>query len=64
MLAGHIVIYFLICMIFIFHSMLLAPVAIPFAMAIFLLEIFVALLQAYIFTILSAVFVGLAGHAH
>jgi F-type H+-transporting ATPase subunit a len=64
MLAGHIVLYFLIGLIFIFHSLAVAPVAIPFALAIFLLEIFVALLQAYVFTILSAVFIGLAGHSH
>jgi F-type H+-transporting ATPase subunit a len=64
MLAGHIVIYFLIGLIFILKTLLVAPVAIPFAFAIFLLEIFVAFLQAYIFTILSSVFIGLAGHAH
>jgi len=34
------------------------------AVAIMLLEIFVALLQAYIFAMLSAVFIGLIRHAH
>lgn len=64
MVAGHIVIYFLIGLIFFFGTLAVAPVSVGFAMAIYFLEIFVALLQAYIFTILSAVFIGLAGHAH
>ena len=64
MAAGHIVIYFLIGLIFIFHTVWIAPIAVPFAFAIYLLEIFVALLQAYIFTVLSATFIGLASHAH
>jgi F-type H+-transporting ATPase subunit a len=34
------------------------------ATAIMMLEIFVALLQAYIFAMLSAVFIGLIRHAH
>jgi len=34
------------------------------AIAIMVLEIFVAFLQAYIFAMLSAVFIGLIRHAH
>jgi F-type H+-transporting ATPase subunit a len=34
------------------------------AVAIMVLEIFVALLQAYIFAMLSSVFIGLIRHAH
>jgi F-type H+-transporting ATPase subunit a len=34
------------------------------AVAIMILEIFVAFLQAYIFAMLSAVFIGLIRHAH
>jgi F-type H+-transporting ATPase subunit a len=34
------------------------------AVAIMILEIFVALLQAYIFAMLSSVFIGLIRHAH
>jgi F-type H+-transporting ATPase subunit a len=34
------------------------------AVAIMLLEIFVALLQAYVFTLLTSVFIGLIRHAH
>jgi F-type H+-transporting ATPase subunit a len=64
MVAGHIVIYFLIGLIFFFGSVWVATVSVPFALFVYLLEIFVALLQAYIFTILSAVFIGLTQHAH
>lgn len=64
MVAGHIVIYFLIGLIFFFGSLAVAPIAVPFAFAIYMLELFVALLQAYVFTILSAVFIGLASHSH
>jgi F-type H+-transporting ATPase subunit a len=64
MVAGHIVIYFLLGLIFFFGTLAVAPVAVPFAFAIYLLELFVALLQAYVFTMLSAVFIGLASHSH
>ena len=58
MTAGHIVVLALIGLIFAFKS--LASGA-PFLMAIgiMMLELFVALLQAYIFTLLSSVFIGL-----
>jgi F-type H+-transporting ATPase subunit a len=57
MTAGHIVVLAFIGLIFTFKS--LASGA-PFLMAvgIMLLEIFVSVLQAFIFTLLSAVFVG------
>lgn len=58
MIAGHVVIYFLIGLITIIGAQMI-PVSILFALAIFFLELFVALLQAYIFTILSAVFIGM-----
>lgn len=41
-----------------------APAPILMAVAIMLLEIFIAFLQAYIFAVLSAVFIGLIRHAH
>jgi F-type H+-transporting ATPase subunit a len=34
-------------------------VSVPFDFAIYLLEIFVALVQAYVFTMLSALFIGM-----
>lgn len=60
--AGHVVILSLLSLIFILKSLVVAPVAIAFALAIYLLEIFVAFVQAYVFTLLSAVFIGMAVH--
>ncbi len=64
MSAGHIVIFSLLGLIFIFHSVYIAPISIAFAVFISLLEILVGLIQAYIFTMLTALFVGLAVHQH
>lgn len=64
MSAGHIVIFSLIGLIFIFQSVFVAPISIAFAVFISLLEILVGLIQAYIFTMLTALFVGLAIHQH
>jgi F-type H+-transporting ATPase subunit a len=35
---------------------------VPFAAAIYLLEIFVGFVQAFVFTLLSTVFIGMAAH--
>jgi F-type H+-transporting ATPase subunit a len=65
MTAGHIVIVVLISLIFIFKSIVIAPVSVLFTLAIYCLELFVAFMQAYIFTMLSSVFIGLAmQHSH
>ncbi|MCX5782983.1 MAG: F0F1 ATP synthase subunit A [Elusimicrobia bacterium] len=70
MLAGHIVILCFIGLIFMFgkiSAILGAAVIIPaVAMALFALclEILVAILQAYIFTFLTAVFAGAAVNSH
>ena len=60
MIGGHISILAIMSIIFIFKSWILTPF--PFLLIIFsaLLEILIALIQAYVFTILSAVFIGLA----
>jgi ATP synthase subunit 6 len=63
MVAGHIVIFFLIALT-VLISPFIAPVSVAFALGIYLLEIFVALVQAYVFTMLSAVFIGMTQHAH
>jgi F-type H+-transporting ATPase subunit a len=66
MVAGHIIIICLISLIFIFGQLSPAigwgasPVAIAFTVFIYMIEILVAFLQAYIFTNLTAVFIGLA----
>jgi len=64
MIAGHVVILSLIGLIFIFKAIwfVVAPVSVGFALFIFLLEILVALIQAYIFTMLTALFIGMAVH--
>lgn len=64
MVAGHIVLFFLLGLIFFLNTVAVAPVAVGLAFGIFLLEIFVAMVQAYVFTLLSAVFIGMASHAH
>lgn len=62
MTAGHIVIYALISLIFVMQSIGWAGLAIPLALFIYMLEILVALIQAYIFTMLSSLFIGMAVH--
>jgi F-type H+-transporting ATPase subunit a len=48
--------------IFLFKSFVAAGISVAAATAIYMLEIFVALLQAYVFTFLTAVFMGMAAH--
>ncbi len=62
MTAGHIVIYALISLIFASKSYGMAGLSIPMALFVYFLEILVALLQAYIFTMLSSLFIGMAVH--
>ncbi len=62
MTAGHIVIYALISLIFVNKSFGMAGLSIPMALFVYLLEILVALLQAYIFTMLTSLFIGMAVH--
>jgi F-type H+-transporting ATPase subunit a len=58
--AGHIIVLSLICLIFIFDSLSVAPVSIFFVIFMDFLELLVAFLQAYIFTLLSSLFIGMA----
>ncbi len=73
MTAGHLVILSLIGLIFTFSSLFgdvagygVVPISIAFTLFVTLLEILIAFIQAYIFTILSALFIGMAmaEHAH
>ena len=70
MLAGHIVLFCLIGLIFFIGHVAVAAVAVPLGMAIYFLELFVAFLQAFIFTMLSSLFIGMGvamgdhGHDH
>jgi F-type H+-transporting ATPase subunit a len=78
MVAGHIIIICLISLIFIFGELtpiagwVSSPLAIGFTVFIYMIEVLVAFLQAFIFTMLTAVFIGQAveeahheeSHAH
>jgi len=58
--AGHIIVLSLVTLIFIFQSVLVAPVSIFFVLFMDCIELLVAFLQAYVFTLLSALFIGMA----
>jgi F-type H+-transporting ATPase subunit a len=58
--AGHIIVLSLVCLIFIFKSLAVAPVSILFVIFMDCLELLVAFLQAYVFTLLSALFISMA----
>jgi len=62
MTAGHVVILSLIGLIFIMRTIYFAPISVGFALFIYFLELLVALIQAYIFTMLSSLFIGMAVH--
>ena len=58
MTAGHIVVLALIGLIFAFKSYVLGTAPLLMAVAIMMLELFVAFLQAFIFSLLASVFIG------
>lgn len=62
MTAGHLVILSFLSLIFIMKSLAIAPISIGFALFINLLELFIAFLQAYIFTMLTSLFMGMSIH--
>jgi F-type H+-transporting ATPase subunit a len=73
MTGGHIAILAILSFVFLFTEMFKTAIAgiavgiavsIPLATGIMALEIIVVLVQAYVFTLLTAVFVGMAIHAH
>jgi F-type H+-transporting ATPase subunit a len=68
MMAGHLVLSVLLAFIAATASSLVfwgvAPASVGGAVALSLLELFVAFLQAYVFTFLSALFIGMAVHPH
>ena len=72
MTGGHIAILAILSFVFIFTEMAGAAVgmgvglvfSVPLAVGISALEIIVVLVQAYVFTLLTAVFIGMAIHAH
>lgn len=64
MTAGHIIVISLVGLIFVFKSIYIAPVSVAFALFIDVLECLVAFLQAYVFTMLTALFIGSAVADH
>lgn len=62
--AGHIIILSILGLIFIFQSVAIGPVSVLFATFMNFLELLVAFLQAYVFTLLSAIYFGGAVDEH
>ena len=62
--AGHIIVLSLISMIFIFKSVFVAAPSLLMVLFMDFIELLVAFLQAYIFTLLSALFIGMAMPEH
>jgi len=58
--AGHIIILALMSLIFIFKTTWVSPVSVGFSLFIGIIEIVVTAIQAYIFTVLSALYFGMA----
>lgn len=65
MTAGHVIILALLGFIFQFQSLTVGLLAsVPGAVAIYFLELFVAFLQAYVFALLTSLFIGSSMHRH
>lgn len=62
--AGHIVLLSLICLTFIFHSIYVGAAASIMVLFINLIELLVAAIQAYVFTLFTALYVGMATAEH
>ena len=64
MTAGHIVIVIFLYLIMMFQSYLVGVGSVSLSLIIYLLELLVCFIQAFIFTSLSAMFIGSSLHAH
>ncbi len=64
MTAGHTLILALMGMIFVLQSYFVGIGAVAAASVLMVLELFIAFLQAYIFAMLTSVFIGMIRHAH
>ena len=62
MLAGHVLLGTLMMLIVLFHKTFVSTASTIFIVMMSLMELFVAFLQAYIFTFLTTIFIGLAVH--
>jgi F-type H+-transporting ATPase subunit a len=61
--AGHVILLVFLSLIITYKSLIIAPFPLLGAVVVTLLEIMFSLIQAYIFTILSAIYIGAAMHA-
>ena len=71
MMAGHLIVTVFISLIFIFSNMmgsiagyLISPVSVGFSVFILVLDILVSFIQAFVFTLLSALYFGMATAEH
>lgn len=64
MTAGHVVVMTLLGLIVVFQNWIAGPAFFGFTIFISLIELLVAFLQAYIFTLLSALYIGMAIEEH
>jgi F-type H+-transporting ATPase subunit a len=64
MTAGHVIMMSLLGLIVVFQNWIAGPVFFGFTLFISVIEILVAFLQAYIFTLLSALYIGMAVEDH
>jgi F-type H+-transporting ATPase subunit a len=62
--AGHIIVLSLISLIFIFKTAWMSTVSVPFVVFMDMIELLVAFLQAFIFTMLTSLFIGMAVEEH
>jgi F-type H+-transporting ATPase subunit a len=60
--AGHLVIFSLCSLVLFFNNWIITPLPIAFSAIIFMFEIFVAFIQAYLFAVLSALYISAAIH--
>ena len=71
MLAGHLIVTVFVSLIFIFANMsavagygVSAVISVPFSVFMLLLDVLVSFIQAYVFTLLSALYFGMASPEH
>lgn len=71
MMAGHLIVTVFVSLIFIFGSIMgpaagygISPVSVAFSVFILLLDVLVSFIQAYVFTLLSALYFGMATADH
>ncbi|HVP19399.1 MAG TPA: F0F1 ATP synthase subunit A [Spirochaetia bacterium] len=64
MIGGHVALLLILLLILKFQTLAIGPIAVVVDLAIMALELFVAVLQAYIFSFLSALFIGIAQRTH